>query len=93
MLVCLLGCAPKQIDFARATEIANERLQAHAKVSGIDPSTLAAPNVEQRQDEWVFRWEEPKKNFSFVVIVRTNGEHFEGPKNIPQARPDTQRQQ
>ncbi|HQR40333.1 MAG TPA: hypothetical protein PLF26_18265 [Blastocatellia bacterium] len=87
MVACLLGCSQKQIDLASATEIANERLQAHAKASGFDASSLPPPKVEKRADEWVFRWEEPKRDFSLVVIVRTNGEHFDAPKNVPAVQP------
>lgn len=68
----------RQVTFDEAREMANHELLVMAKIYHLRPADFSPPRIQDRGDEWLFEWQALKGEGKLSVIVRRNGEIFDG---------------
>lgn len=68
----------RHISFSEAREMADNRFQVNAEIYHLLPSDFGPPMIDDRQDEWLFKWRVLQGEGGITVIVRRNGEVFDG---------------
>jgi len=68
----------RHVTFDEAREIADKRFLAYAEGYHLRPADFASPRIQDRGDEWLFEWRAVKGEGKINVIVRRNGEIFDG---------------
>ncbi|MHB8474102.1 MAG: hypothetical protein ACYDC8_14880 [Gammaproteobacteria bacterium] len=71
-IVMFFGCS-KSIDIETARKVADGRFLAYAKTLSIDTSTIPAPAVQNRAEDYVFTYTDAKSGKRITVIIGHNG--------------------
>lgn len=68
----------RYVTFDEAQEMANKRFLTYAEGYHLPPSDFGPPQIQDRGDEWLFKWRALKREGAITVIIRRNGEIFDG---------------
>lgn len=68
----------RQVTFDEAREMADRRFLAYAEGYHLRPADFDPPRIQDLGDEWLFEWYVLKGEGKLTVIVRRNGEIFDG---------------
>lgn len=68
----------RHVTFGEAREMADRRFLAYAEDYHLRPADFGPPRIQDRGDEWLFEWYVLKGEGKLTVIVRRNGEIFDG---------------
>jgi hypothetical protein len=68
----------RHVTFGEAREMADRRFLAYAEDYHLRTVDFAPPRIQDRGDEWLFEWAVLRGEGKLTVIVRRNGEIFDG---------------